>query len=72
MEVVLPLEKMSAEEKLQAMENLWDDLCKISDSIPSPTWHKAVLREREDSIKSGNDEFLNWNDAKKHIRRKTS
>lgn len=72
MEVVLPLEKMSAEEKLQAMEIIWDDLCRKADGIPSPSWHEKVLRQREHKIKQGDDEFLDWNDAKKQIRRKTS
>ena len=29
----LPLEKMSVEEKIQAMESIWDDLCGRADSL---------------------------------------
>ncbi len=64
----LPLEKMSIEEKIQAMESLWDDLCKTADGIPPPPWHGNVLRERENAINEGTDEFIDWENAKKRIR----
>ena len=72
MEITLPLEKMSAEEKIQTMEIIWNDLCGKADNIPSPAWHKKVLQEREDRINKGDDEFVDWNSAKKHIRDKIS
>lgn len=68
MQVTLPLEKMSTEEKIQTMETLWDDLCKRADSLLSPSWHKDILQEREERIKNGDDEFVDWEKAKKHIR----
>ena len=70
MEVALPLEKMSIEEKIQTMETIWDDLCRKADNIPSPSWHKKVLKEREDRVKKGDEKFVNWNSAKKQIRDK--
>ena len=51
MEITLPLEKMSIEEKIRTMETIWDDLCRKADSIPSPSWHEEVLTEREERIK---------------------
>ncbi len=68
MEVTLPLEKMSTEEKIQTMETIWDDLCKKADSISSPAWHEKVLHDREEGIKNGDDEFVDWNRAKKKIQ----
>jgi hypothetical protein len=70
MEISLPLEQMSIEEKIRAMETIWDDLCKKADSISSPVWHKHVLDEREEQIKNGDTEFMDWDNAKKHIRDK--
>jgi hypothetical protein len=61
------LEKMSIEEKIQTMENIWDDLCKKADGILSPQWHEKVLQEREAGINDGKEVFINWNDAKKKI-----
>ena len=68
----LPLEKMSVEEKLRAMELLWDDLCGKADALTSPDWHEGVLADREALQKSGNDKFEDWDAAKRNIRNKTS
>ncbi|MBI5788424.1 MAG: addiction module protein [Candidatus Schekmanbacteria bacterium] len=72
MSITLPLAEMSIEEKIQTMETIWDDLCKKANSIPSPSWHKKILDERENGIKEGKDEFIDWSKAKESIRRKIS
>jgi len=36
MTIFLPLKNMTIEEKIQAMESIWEDLCDQADSIPSP------------------------------------
>ena len=68
----LPLEKMSVEEKLLAMESLWDDLCGNAEVISSPTWHEEVLTERDATLQRGGDEFEDWEVAKRHIRNQVS
>jgi Putative addiction module component len=45
MQPVLPLEKMSREEKLRIMEELWADLSRDESQVESPAWHGDVLRE---------------------------
>jgi hypothetical protein len=72
MEITLPLEKMSIEEKIRTMETIWDDLCRKADSISSPSWHEEVLNEREERIKKGGEGFIDWSSAKKNIRNKIS
>ena len=72
MHVILPLEKMSIEEKIQAMESLWEDLCINADSLTSPEWHRDILEEREKTIMNGDDEFIDWEKAKNDIRNITS
>ena len=72
MDLTLPLEEMSTEEKIETMETIWEDLCKNADTIPSPPWHKKTLEERAEGIKNGDDEFVEWDSAKKHIRNETS
>ncbi len=71
MGITLPLEKMSTEEKIQTMETIWDDLCKKADSLSSPSWHEGILHEREERIKNGDEEFVDWDKAKKYILDKT-
>jgi len=62
------LEKMTTEEKIQIMEAIWDDLSKRAESIPSPSWHNHILLERENGIKNGDEELVDWESAKKTIR----
>jgi hypothetical protein len=67
MGMALSVEKMSIEEKIQAMETIWDDLCKQAEGIPSPSWHEKVLKERENGIANGEEDFIDWAIAKKNI-----
>jgi hypothetical protein len=67
MGIALSVEKMSIEEKIHTMETIWDDLCKKSDSISSPPWHKKVLNDRENGISNGEDVCVDLNSAKKNI-----
>jgi len=68
----LPLKTMTVEEKLQAMESLWDDLCANSESMSSPPWHEDVLAER-DAAREGDDEKSeDWEAAKRNIRNNVS
>ncbi|PKN00037.1 MAG: addiction module antitoxin RelB [Elusimicrobia bacterium HGW-Elusimicrobia-2] len=71
MGITLHLEQMSIEEKVQAMETIWSDLCENADSLVSPSWHKNILREREDRVNSGDEKFVNWDKAKRYIQDKT-
>jgi hypothetical protein len=66
--MTINLKEMTTEEKLQAMELLWDDLCrKIPESL-SPQWHADVLKEREERIKEGQEGFRDWDEAKARLR----
>ena len=60
MSITLPLKKMSAEEKIQVMESLWDDLCGTAGSTLSPDWHRKVLAERKAAVLAGEDEIIDW------------
>ena len=69
---ILPLDEMSADDKLQAMEALWESLSADPAAIESPAWHEEELRERERKIASGEAKFIDWEKAKADIRRRTS
>jgi hypothetical protein len=49
----LNLKEMTTEEKLQTMEILWDDICRIIPDFSSPSWHEDILKEREQNILDG-------------------
>ena len=63
----LNLKKMTIEEKMQAMEMLWDDFCREQPDFQSPDWHKDILLEREKRLKEGKEMFIDWKQAKKEI-----
>lgn len=68
MEVTLPLDQMTMEEKLRVMETLWADLTRIDQQFPSPDWHEDVLKEREAKLKSGQEKPVDWEHGKKELR----
>ena len=70
--VTLPLKDMTIEDKIQTMEIIWEDLCKKAESLKSPEWHYEILKKRERMVKEGDDEYIDWEDAKKQIRDKIS
>ena len=66
----LPLRKMTASDKLRAIETLWEDLARDERQVKSPDWHFDVLKEREQRRKAGKDKGLDWETAKKELRRR--
>ncbi|MDP3030036.1 MAG: addiction module antitoxin RelB [Deltaproteobacteria bacterium] len=71
MEFVLPIDKMTTSDKLAAMEQLWEDLCRSPESVPSPPWHGDVLSAREKRVREGQAEFATLDVAKDRIRKST-
>jgi len=72
MSTPLAIDTMTIEEKLEAMEALWDDLRRHEDAIDVHEWQKQVLDERQDLVVKGKSHFIDWDQAKKDISRETS
>lgn len=70
MTIPLPLEKMSRDEKLQAMEAIWADLSRDEKQFESPAWHEQALRETETIVKASGARFSDWEEARKRLRHK--
>jgi hypothetical protein len=70
MEITLPLEKMTVAEKLRVMETLWADLTRDQTQFESPKWHDDVLRERAERVKQGKESFMDWETAKRQLRKR--
>ena len=68
MEIILPLDKMTTAEKLRALEEIWENLCRTPDDLPSPSWHESVLLDRKKRTEDGSSEFVDWDKAKQDIR----
>ncbi len=71
MELGLPLDQMTTAEKLRALEQIWEALCRTPDEIPSPAWHADVLQDREKRVQKGSSHFVDWPEAKQQIRDST-
>jgi len=67
----LLLDRMSTEDKLRAMEELWADLSRTPSQIPSPGWHAEVLAERKARIEEGETDITEWSAARQRLRERT-
>lgn len=68
MDIASPLDQMTTDEKLRAMEALWVDLSRHEEEIESPKWHQEVLLERQERLRSGHESSVDWEEAKKELR----
>jgi hypothetical protein len=69
---LIAIDQMTLEEKLLAMETLWDDLCRREAGLPMLQWHKELLDERERLVRDGKARFTDWETAKRRIAGQTS
>jgi hypothetical protein len=67
----LPIKKMSRDEKLRAMEELWESLTQDGDSdYESPRWHEDALRETAERYEAGQEQPIDWEAAKRELRKR--
>ncbi len=64
------LRKLPRDEKLKIIETLWGDLAADDDSFESPAWHADELRKTEAELSAGRVEVLDWEQAKKELRKR--
>jgi hypothetical protein len=65
------IERMSLEERPQAMELLWTSLTRTPDVVPSPAWQGRVLDERLGKIERGEGEFLTLRQVRERLQKPT-
>lgn len=70
MKLTIPLDEMTAVEKLRAIEEIWADLQRVPEDLPPPGWHADVLAAREYRVREGTSRFSDWDSAKARIREK--
>jgi hypothetical protein len=59
------IERMSWEEKLRALEELWDAITREGDRYESPSWHEQELKETQERYEDGAEESMDWASAKR-------
>lgn len=66
----LPLEQMSRAEKIMAMEALWENLSRDDAALESPPWHAEVLAATEKRVAAGQEQFVDWEAARRQLRKR--
>ena len=61
--------KMSREEKLRAMEWLWESLAEDEATSEPLAWHAEVLAERHRLAESGETKFVPWEETREFLNR---
>lgn len=59
---------LSSSEKLQLVEDLWDDLAADSEAIPIHDWQKKELARRRQNLMKNPASGLNWEEVKRRLR----
>jgi len=59
---------LSPPEKLQLVEDLWDDLAATSSEVPVHEWQKEELARRKVNLLSKPASGLSWEEVKRRVR----
>jgi len=66
----LAIKNMSWDEKLRAMEELWESLSGEEARLVSPPWHEEALRETAAGHDAGKEQPIDWETAKRELRKR--
>jgi putative addiction module component (TIGR02574 family) len=59
---------LSPAEKLQLVEDLWDDLAASPTAVPIHDWQKEELARRKANLMNNPASALSWNEVKERVR----
>ncbi|MGH9631313.1 MAG: addiction module protein [Bryobacteraceae bacterium] len=59
---------LSDAEKLQLVQDLWDDLSATPESVPVHEWQKDELAKRKANLTAAPDSAIEWAEVKQRIR----
>ena len=59
---------LSPAEKLQLVEDLWDDLAANSEDVPIHDWQKEELARRKQNLLSNPGSALTWEETQRRVR----
>jgi len=70
MQSTIEISHLSREEKLRVMQDIWEDLSKNELELESPSWHQDALQETKLRVDAGQVKILDWESAKKELRKR--
>lgn len=59
---------LSPPEKLQLVQDLWDDLAASPEDVPIHDWQKQELARRKENLQKNPASGLSWEEVKRRIR----
>lgn len=68
MDILQNIHELPRIDKIKIMEFIWEELSALDQEFESPNWHKKVLSETEERMKNGQEEVLDWDEAKRRLR----
>jgi putative addiction module component (TIGR02574 family) len=60
---------LTPSEKLQLVQDLWDDLAATPSDVPLPDWQVEELDRRKANLTNNPASGLGWDEAKRRVRR---
>ena len=67
-ETGLSIFDLSPSEKLQLVEDLWDDLAGTPEAVPVHEWQKQELARRKANLANNPASGLSWDEVKQRVR----
>ena len=64
------IQQLPRQEKLRLMETLWDDLSREEAELESPAWHETTPAETQQRLANGQEQVLDWEQAKAELRKR--
>jgi len=65
------IKDMTAGQQAELLEALWQAMRERVENAPPPKWHLRILEERERALANGETKFVDWEEAKAEILRRT-
>jgi len=62
------LSALSVAEKLQLVEDLWDQLAQVPSDIPVRDWQIDEMNRRRESLESAPESALSWDDFMRRVQ----
>ena len=60
---------ISVREKINLVQNLWDEITAEEEFVEMPIEHSKILDERLQSIENGHANFVSWNEIKNKYKK---
>ena len=59
--------EMPIEQRIQLVEDIWDSIAELPDSVEIPKWHKQELEKRLKAYHDNPNECSPWSEVKKSV-----